>query len=522
MYYARKLCKQWGMGILAVVLALGIAAYKYHPGEINYHNGDATWHTLLTLEAYGATPVKTHLFLPIISLGQEDDKEITWGATIPDQEGNYYYTSFSPAGYVAPWLFMRVFHLPVSQDSLYLFNSLLFAASAAIWCSFISWFYRKHSWGWLMGLLALEIYLLSPELLHSMGVSYWHQSLMQVTLPLQLAAYLYSKETGSRFALGAFCLLTLANPYIEWTGYVANMGYAAAELFTAWKDSPRKALGRAAGIGALTAASLGLFVGHYLLRVDSQKFFSVMKGRFLARSADAAVTMADLTGGYVDSFLFFWLLIIALIIWNLIRTRKLELHHLLTMFLLAVPVLENVLMKNHAVYYTYDRMKGVFLLSFVACQLVESLFRQGASPVKTGVAACLGAAVLGLANLQSYVNNEKYIWETDYRQDNQVLAEYINQNYRDSVLGLENSEIRGYMNLLFGRGIYERKGRDTLEEIAWQEGKRYVVMLQIEEMGVNCVYDLGGAEIYDLQNNSSIEVTVDQGNITLSSPKSSQ
>lgn len=30
---------------------------KYSKGEIDYHNSDATWHTLLTVTAYNETPI---------------------------------------------------------------------------------------------------------------------------------------------------------------------------------------------------------------------------------------------------------------------------------------------------------------------------------------------------------------------------------------------------------------------------------------------------------------------------------
>ena len=113
----------------AILMTISVSAFKYRSGEINYYNSDATWHTLLTVEAYNETPISEHLFLPIITLGSQDDKYITWGATLPDEKGNYYYTSFSAAGYFLPWLFMRIFKLPVTEQSLYLFNSFLFAVS---------------------------------------------------------------------------------------------------------------------------------------------------------------------------------------------------------------------------------------------------------------------------------------------------------------------------------------------------------------------------------------------------------
>lgn len=85
--------------MVAISFVALISVIKYKTGEINYRNADATWHTLLTIEAYNQTSPIDHLFLPITSLGGESDKGIPWGATIPDNKGNYYYTSFSPAGY---------------------------------------------------------------------------------------------------------------------------------------------------------------------------------------------------------------------------------------------------------------------------------------------------------------------------------------------------------------------------------------------------------------------------------------
>ena len=117
----------------AVLMVVCVSAFKYRSGEINYYNSDATWHTLLTIEAYNETPVSDHLFLPIVSLGGQDNKHIAWGVTIPDKGGNYYYTSFPAAGYFFPWLFMKIFGLPVTERSLYIFNSFLYALSGGLW-----------------------------------------------------------------------------------------------------------------------------------------------------------------------------------------------------------------------------------------------------------------------------------------------------------------------------------------------------------------------------------------------------
>lgn len=50
--------------VIGVLIVLFSAMARYKSGEIDYLNSDATWHTLLTIEAYNETPISQHLFLP--------------------------------------------------------------------------------------------------------------------------------------------------------------------------------------------------------------------------------------------------------------------------------------------------------------------------------------------------------------------------------------------------------------------------------------------------------------------------
>lgn len=58
----------------AVLFVTAVSVVKYTGGNVNYTNSDAAWHTLLTIECYNETPARVHKFLPIVSLGSEDDK----------------------------------------------------------------------------------------------------------------------------------------------------------------------------------------------------------------------------------------------------------------------------------------------------------------------------------------------------------------------------------------------------------------------------------------------------------------
>jgi len=489
-----------------------VAFQKYRSGEINYYNSDATWHTLLTIKAYNETPISIHKFLPIVSLGEIDDKGISWGATIPDNRGNYYYTSFSPAGYILPYLFMKVFHLPVSERSLYIFNSLLFIVSGALWACFISQVYKESKNVHFISLIALLTYVFSPELLHGMGVVYWHQSIMQITLLIQIIAYYnmkVNKEGGGQFATIIFYIITLINPYIEWTGYVVNIGFILAEFILYWKNNKKKAFIKVTIISCLTMLSFSIFISHYLLVVDSTEFFQALKARFMARNITSSTSLTDVFGGYLKSFLYLWVLIFILAIWNFVKIKNITPKYGLIYLVLTFSIVENIIMKEHALSYSYDRMKFVYILSFISCELIHNLIENTSKKrMVKSILLCL-TAIFGILNLKSYISSTKYIWEVDYRQSNQILAEYINKNYSDSIMAISNKSVRGYVNLLFDRGVYEWTSMDKAKSIAEEKQKRYIVMLNVKDNSWSWnLYNFSGATIYDLVSNKTTEISI--------------
>ena len=120
----KKQLQQWLLLAVCLLCVIVVWIYKYRE-NYNYLNSNASWHVLLTVQAYDETPASIHKFLPIVSLGDELDKEIQWAEMVADEQGNYYYTSFSPAGYVLPYLFFKLFGLDVAEKSLYIFNTML-------------------------------------------------------------------------------------------------------------------------------------------------------------------------------------------------------------------------------------------------------------------------------------------------------------------------------------------------------------------------------------------------------------
>jgi len=286
-----------------IVLVTMVSVLKFRSGEINYLNSDATWHALYTIQCYDETPISQHKFLPIVSLGRPVDKYISWGACIPDSKGNYYYTSFSPAFYFFAYCFIKIFHLNYTEMSLYIFNSILFVASSVVLAIFLLDLFRKSKYRFPVTIMGILAYVFEPELMHGMGIVYWAQSLFQVTLIAQIYAYYRWKEYSSKKAFIIFAVLGIVNPYIEWTGYVADFGFALSELILRWRNDRFKAIVRAEETMFLGVISFTIFCLHYCSTVAPKVFFHALKARFLARNFTTSVSWKSLFLGGIRTLL---------------------------------------------------------------------------------------------------------------------------------------------------------------------------------------------------------------------------
>jgi len=500
--------------ILIVCVTIGIIALlsvmKFRSGEINYLNSDATWHELLTIKAYDETPVSQHKFLPLVSLGRTVDKNIPWGATIPDAQGNYYYTSFSPASYVLGYFFIKTFNLGYTEKSLYMLNSILFALSGVILAFLLSDLFRKSWHRTSVVVTGVLIYAFQPELMHGMGIVYWAQSLMQVALIAQIYAYYRWREYSSSNALIAFIFFSVANPYIEWTGYVADFGFALAELIFRWKENRFKAIVCSEAIMLLPVVSFVLFCLHYCSTVEPSLFFNALKARFLARNFSTPVPTKFLLTGYWQSFQATWiflsiLLLMAFSLWFLQRKRRIAIfkrlpaHWYILLFVSVIPMIENFVMKEHAISYSFDRMKLVYPIVLISCICVDVIlnapYKKIHGLIGGSVGLCAAALVVGLLNFHSYIKDPAFIWPVDYRQDNEKLVEMLSDYRNDSVFGVATS-VRGYLNMLLNSGCFEGVDLSRLMQLSSEKRKRYPIELEVTGGAWN-MYNLHGATVYD-------------------------
>lgn len=178
---------------------------------------------------------------------------------------------------------------------------------------------------------------------------------------------------------------------------------------------------------------------------------------------------------------------------------------------MVFPVLENLIMKQHAASYSYDRMKAAWILVFVICELIRNLLddnEKRSVPIIIMVLVCL----LSAFNLESYKNNEHYIWKVDYRESNQLLADYANEQYPNALYA-SNLWVRGYMNLLFDRGIYEFCDLTTAAKLAEDNGNDTIVYLQPD------CNALGSITVYKSDLSEAVVYTVRDGQVVANDPQ---
>ena len=517
----KNLLQKKSIILLTIILLIGIVSFIKFPKslDINYYNSDATWHTLLTITAYDKTPISIHKFAPIVSLGGTDNKHVPWGLTIPDKEGNYYYTSFSAATFFIPYLFMKIFHLPINEISLYIFNTILFILSAYIWLLILKKIFKDSKFLNTTLFIGFLTYVFSPELLHGMGIVFWAQSIMQVTILLQLYFFLNRKDKKIyKYLFYIFCII---NPYIEWTGFIANIGFMITNFIEEFKINKKTTFVETANILSLTILSSILFCLHFLTTsISPSDFIFAIITRFLSRNVTTKISIYKLFKGYISSFSFLWILLILLFITNIITFKNINwvknthaYRNKTLIIILFFLIVENIIMKQHAVAYSYDRMKFVFLLVFLICDWINLLLNKKETKKILVYIIVLLTFFCSLSNLIQYTNNNKYLWSAPFRTSNKILAEHININYENSILSSQEATIRGYNNLIFNKSIYEKISLTETIKIAKTKNKQFAILLLSKGDERLNMSNFTGAYIYNLHSKNLIKIELKNNSI---------
>ena len=472
--------KQNILGVIILMIALTLSMLlrqKDFNDGIGVRNLEASYHVLLTATALSESPTKNHWFLPTISLGKPQDKNIPWGATIPTETGDFIYTSFTPPGFLAPYIWFNAFSLGPTIKNLANFNVLLGGLGVLLLYKILFSILKinnatNHSA--LMGSLAgSSIGIFSNEVLTSHGLIYWSQSLYQLIFISSILVLIkVLVEPQNRKYQFILLIAVFFGAATEWTGYVFNLGLVGLFYFTGFIGSHQKL---AEKILYITIAA-GIFtVAYYGLATDLYSTLRAFAMRFLARSGKTG-SIVSLLQGYSLSY-GFYLIIIALLLvvnkFNIFSNQQPATSNqqpatsnqqpttnnnicTITQFVFiasCIPLVENILMLQHASQFTFDRLKFIVPAAFIISIGFTS------SPAKFKYLLSILLIFAAAQGFRSYrADLSQYIAWKNIEMSNKKLASEIQKNYdSDCTIYSSNINVRAYANLLFNHGIFERK-----------------------------------------------------------------
>ncbi|MFJ2388605.1 hypothetical protein [Pseudomonas koreensis] len=475
---ANKLLKTFKTPIFGGMLALTLLiSFSYYLRVNDFNNTvatnnlDATFHTLLTVTALSEAHEKNNYFLPTVTLGAEQDKNIPWGAALPTKTGDYIYASFPPIGFLAPHFWLKTLSLAPTVQNIANFNFILggvtlfflFFLLKSILC-----FYGAEEWVAVGGaLIGSSVGIFSREALQSQGVVYWNHSLYQpIMAAFLLMIYKHispNENTTHRFTYTAIVCLAFVLALTEWTGYIFNIGlFLCLLIFRKKITKDFRTLSISIAVATIISGLLTVF--HFGLALGFEPTLKALLSRGAARSASNG-NIFDLLNGYLLSYgIFIYASVVSVfLIYRAGKFHSMNQAQLIVFIFICslFPLLENILLLNHATSYSFDRLKFVFPASF----LLAFGFYFSSKYLRAALSILL--VIAGIFGYMDYRNgiNRLSDWSSMDLANRHLKDKITEIADLDCSILATNLDVRGYANLLFHRGIYELKSMEEADLI---------------------------------------------------------
>jgi len=372
--------------------------------------------------------------------------------------GIYYYTSFPPLGFVAPWAFFRITGLAPNIEHLLVFNLAIHLAATLLLALLVSELASAVGVGrWIhvaLVLLAASTYLFTFEALYSHGIIYWHHSLFQVVWLTQLlfAARVFRaadddaplRRRDVAMLLGASFLA----PAVEWAGYLTS-------ALVAWRCDSRGVATKRRDLRRLGAwvfvcpfiAGVVLIV-HYSSVLGMSPLIDGLRARAHARSSDIGFIMR-LGTRYVDSFGALLVLVpTALAVYAASVRRRPTPWVVALIVVMTFPLVENLLLAEHATSYHFDRLKALVPLVIVSAVAIALLPARLQPRLMLLWLACVGW------NLKD-LRRSRAISVSPPLSANDALMRRVHAVAKPCAIYATNVEARGWVELSLGANAYE-------------------------------------------------------------------
>lgn len=466
-YQKYRVGHAWAMvlGASTIVWMVGLFL-RWGDWNLTYPNMEASYHSLLTIQSLMCNTWNDHFGLPTVSLCGERNHGIAWGVTVPTKSGAFIYTSFPALGWLFPYAILKVTSQTASLEFLFLFGAFtglasLLLLSSTIWLLVRSRARAAHPI--FIGLFAGLVYSFTPEVLMSQGALYWPQSLAQVFWSATVFGIAIYTSGANRFVgiavssigLFLFCLT-------EWSGYVAALGLCAVLAGIGFTRKEKYFAKLAVLALSISIAAASLTTLHFSLAIGFEPLMKAWSERFLVRSAfqgmDPFSMFSELLKGIFSSVWPMLWVSLACVIFGFFSNAGIPFREVgpakFVLMTSAIPILENVVMLQHASQFSFDRLKFAVPLALFVTLTVSSW-----TPRLRYAAAALTLLVSagGLVAYRYSIVDLTAKWKP-YHQANMDARDWLGYELGpsyDCATFSANGTVRGSLNTLFGAGIYE-------------------------------------------------------------------
>jgi hypothetical protein len=378
------------------------------------------------------------------------DKWVAWPSLPHDALGNYYYPSFPSLGFIVPYVWFKASGIEPSLRSLMFFNFFWHFVATILLTFTTGHLARRFSISSgrtiLAQILVAATYLLCYECLFTHGPVYWCQSLNEITLILLILFTAFMFDQPRKGFLFPILLLCFLSPLIEWTGYVADAGFGLAFLWRGWKTRSGVLLFCGLGCWASAGFALSFDILQLISVLGFHEVVDYLVSRMSVRSA-LGVPFHLYLEGIFKSFALLPV-VAALAAYCLYRTTfRLPPWFYLLIIASTSPIMENIVVLEHATFYFFDRTKiilPIILLSagwmFITRYPKTVTMLWGFAIISNIV---LLFAIPKTIDVSTVTGVEKRLWSK--------IGEY---NRPCSIVAASGT-IRGYYDTLTNRSIYE-------------------------------------------------------------------
>jgi len=409
------------------------------------------------------------MMLPSVTLGGPVNANIPWGSTLPSATGDYIYTSFPPAGFLVPYWFLEMTGLEPSVVSLMIFNYVLQILSCfalyVLLLALIDPADTDKPRARLAAICGVSVQILSQEALVSFGLVYWSQQLFQpvfIAFLYALLTVMRQSVVSSRNILG-LGVLAFLGALIEPTAFVLTGGTILVLIIRGRRTPRHAAVILSLGAGAALAGIV--FLVHLLSMVGTETLMDALFARFLRRSGVNA-SLIELAKGYVWSYGLLLLAAIPAIILATRRVRSCGLRMALSppvvVFVCAMTaMIENLILMQHAVEFSFDRLKFAVPLAMLTTYAAWSL----SSRPRTVLVCFLAIAVVQNYGAHRILQGRIAAWTEIDRKNHSIVSQLReNVDLRCALIG-SNIMVRGYAVLLLHRNIHETMTREEFRTL---------------------------------------------------------